>query len=156
MPVVRQLEPAEQGAAGGRGRGKDPAFAESSWCARGQLGATRLPTRQKLLPASRAGGHRRCGAPGNAAAVVCPCTAALPRSRRGWSATAGHRRHCPSAFSLQSSSRETQETHHSCLRRTVPASAAIELIFLPAAGTVLCFGFRMRIALISRRRFGCC
>lgn len=31
-----------------------------------------------------------------------------------------------------------------------------ELIFFLEAGMVLCFGFRMRIMLISNQRFGCC
>ena len=35
-------------------------------------------------------------------------------------------------------------------------SAGIELIFFLVAGTVLCFGFRMRIMLITHRCFSCC
>jgi len=32
----------------------------------------------------------------------------------------------------------------------------MELIFFPIAGIVLCFGFRMRIMLITHRCFSCC
>lgn len=49
------------------------------------------------------GDHGHCDAPGNAAAVVCPCTGMLPRSRRGWSAMARHSHCCPSDSSLENS-----------------------------------------------------
>ena len=39
---------------------------------------------------------------------------------------------------------------------TVLVLAGIELIFFLVAGTVLCFGFRMRTMLITHRCFSCC
>ena len=38
----------------------------------------------------------------------------------------------------------------------VLVSARIELIFFLVAGIVLCFGFSMRIILVTHRCFGCC
>jgi len=40
--------------------------------------------------------------------------------------------------------------------RLVLVSAGIELIFFLVADIVLCFGFRMRIMLITHQSFSCC